>query len=108
MGSPQTVRLTSDASGVTTLLVIGCDYVESTSWIDVFRDTTGDGVPNAVSKTTLVSSANAHFTKSALDRATGTLYVADMLNDRVLRFADTSGDLVPDAASTTFWQGTPS
>jgi len=107
LGSPQVIQIDEDSSGDVFMLVTTCDYDTDVSRVEGFQDTDGDSVPDAASRVTLTSETGAHYFTSILDRSTGTLYLGDGKNDRVLRLSDTDGDRIPDGSSkTTFGTGT--
>jgi hypothetical protein len=100
-GHPQGVHVDTDSTGKHFLLVACVDYENDVSRLDLFRDTSGNELPDESSLTTLKSLPGSHFFTTAYDRGSSTLYVADGLGGRVFRMSDTNSDGVPDASSWT-------
>jgi len=103
--TPQSVVVGRDGQGAPYVIVVLTDFSTSQSVLQLFRDTTGDGLPDQSTKTTLASLNGVALHRAMLHVGSGTMYVADGLNSSVLRFPDTTGDLVPDAGSTTYMTG---
>ncbi len=98
------VQLGNRSDGTRFCVVSTFDEITGTSYLVSFVDTNGDLAPDQLSRTTIATEPNTVLCRSGLDRVTGTLYVIDgAAQKRIVRYADTTGDLVPNGASTVFF-----
>jgi len=98
------VQLGTRSDGTRFCVVSTFDETTGTSYLVSFVDTNGDLAPDQLSRTTIATEPNTVLCRSALDRLTGTLYVIDGASQkRIIRYADSTGDLVPNGASTVFF-----
>ena len=101
----QGVAVGRSSAGQAFVLVVLTDFRNARSTLQMWRDVDGDALPERGTRTDVATLDGVHLTDCVYDKDTGTLYATDALNDAVLRFADTTGDRVPDARATTFARG---
>lgn len=98
---PQAVVIGSTSTGAAFLVVVTTDFGANTARIVSFVDGDSDNLPDVGSETTIKQFSSVHLYGAVYDSATATMYVVDGLNDRILRYEDSTGDKIPDATTET-------